>query len=75
MMGTIPIRSASKAIFQFGYMFLLLVQQRCQNIGRKIEISSISLLPESRDGLFYKTTEWCIKYGAIKTTEKLPNNA
>ena len=29
------------------------------------------------DGLFHKITEWCIKYGAIKTTEKtfnLPNN-
>ena len=37
------------------------------------------MFSEHIDGLFYKITEWCIKYGAIKTTEKLPfglpNNA
>ena len=29
------------------------------------------LFTECMDGLFQKITEWCIKYAAIKTTEKL----
>ena len=46
----------------------MFVQQKCQNIAK---ISTFHMFTQSMDGLFHKMTEWCIKYGAIKTTEKL----
>ena len=49
-------------------LFLLFVQQTCQNIAR---ITVFHLLTECMDGLFHKITEWGIKYGMIKTTEQL----
>ena len=68
----VQIGSASKAIFHFWYIIFLFVQQICQNIARRIKISSTAfhLFTECMDGLFHKITEWCIKYGAIKTTDK-----
>ena len=55
-----------------GTLYLLFVQQICQNIATTAEISRIyHLFTECIDGLLHKITEWCIKYGAIKTTEKL----
>ena len=59
-------------------LFILFVQQTCQNTARMIAIPSISLFIECMDGLFHKISEWCIKYGAITTTENfssLSNNA
>ena len=54
-------------------LFLLFVQQTCQNIARTIEISSISLvhLMHGWGWAISQETEWCIKHGAIKTTENL----
>ena len=49
-------------------LFLWFVQQKCQNIAR---IAVFHLFTECMDGLFHKITEWCIRYGVIKTTEKL----
>ena len=54
-----------------GTIFLLFVQQTCQNTARTIEKAVLHLFTKCMDGLFHKLREWCIKYGAIRATEKL----
>ena len=55
----------------YGTLFPLFVVNILQ------EKTFFHLFTENMDGLFHKITEWCIKYGVIKTTENcfnLPNN-
>ena len=45
--------------------------ERTHNARKIFHNKTFHLFPECMDGLFHKTTEWCMKYGGIKTTEKL----
>ena len=42
-----------------------------KNVKTLQDLTVFHLFTERIDWLFHKITEWCIKYGAIKTTEKL----
>ena len=66
----VKLRSASKALkvpLLVHYFFCLFNK----NVKTLQKQAVFHLLTECMDGLFHKITEWCIKYGVIKTTEKL----
>ena len=57
-----PVRPYSTS----GTLFLLLFNKHFKTLQE---------CTECMNGLFHKISELCTKYGVIKTTEKLPNNA
>ena len=66
--------SAHKVIFHFRYIIFCLFNKHVKTLHGK---AVFHLFTDCMDGLFHKKTEWCIKYGVIKTIENcfnLPNN-
>ena len=71
MLAIRPIRSASKAVFHLLYIITFVCSTNVKTLQERLKYAVFHFFTEGMDGLFHKITEWCIKYGAIKTTEKL----
>ena len=53
------------------YYFFCLFNKHVKTLQGQLKKAVFQLFRECMDGLFHQITKWCIKYGVIKTTEKL----
>ena len=68
MLATSPNQVCQSRLYStFGTLFLFVFNKNVKTLQETV----FHLSTECMDGLFHKITEWCIKYGAIKTTEKI----
>ena len=72
MLATSPNQAGQSRLYSTaGTLFFCLFNKHVKTLQERLKQAVFHLFTECMDWLFHKITEWCIKYGAIKTTEKL----